>query len=174
MTQIEYFRVGATATPGELHLTVADGTAVTNSTLMIGGDMKFVKAGAGMFISSVSNQFYTGGTDVKAGEFVVGAPLATDMTMASGATLGFNFTGRDAVPLLTFGSGTSVPSTLGVSLDRDGDFTLPGIGVALTSGYDFSGTTITFTKTDWARRVAVGDGNNLWAYGPNGLIIMFR
>ena len=173
MTQIEYFRVGATATPGELHLTVADGTSVTNSTLTLGGDMKFVKSGAGMFMSSVSNQFYTGSTDVKSGEFVVGAPLSTAMTVSSGATLGFNFTSRDAVPLLTLGSGTSVPSTLGVSLYRDGEFTLPGRGVVLTSGYDFSGTTINFTKTDWARRLVVGDGNNLWAYGLSGFIISF-
>ena len=172
MTQIEYFRADATATPGELRVTVANGTAVTNSTLTFGGDLKFVKAGAGTFMSSVSNQLYMGGTDVKDGEFVVGAPLSTAMTVSSGATLGFNFTSRDAVPLLTLGSGTSVPSTLGVSLYRDGEFKLPGRGVVLTSGYDFSGTTINFTKTDWARRLAVGDDNNLWGYGPNGLIII--
>lgn len=171
MTQIEYSRADATATPGELRVTVANGTAVTNSTLTLGGDLKFVKAGAGTFMSSVSNQLYMGGTDVKAGEFVVGAPLATAMTVSSGARLGFNFTSRDAKPVLTLGNGTSIPSTLGVSLYCDGEFKLPGSGVVLTSGYDFSGTTIDFTRTSWASHLAVGDGNNLWGYGPNGLII---
>ena len=124
-------------------------------------------------MSSVSNQFYMGGTDVKAGEFVVGAPLSTAMTVTEGATLGFNFTSRDAKPVLTLGNGTSIPSTLGVSLYCDGEFKLPGSGVVLTSGYDFSGTTIDFTRTSWASHLAVGDGNNLWAYWLKGFIISF-
>lgn len=174
LTQLEYFHVGATPRPGELHVEVASGTATTNATVRLGGNMKVVVDGDGTFFQCVSNQFYTGGTVVREGEFVVGAPLSTALTMADGATLGFWFARRDAAPLLKLEDGTSIGSSLDVTVYRGGDFTLPGDGTVLTYGYDFSGTAINFSQSEWARRVRVGVGGDLMAFGPSGLLIIFR
>lgn len=174
-TQLEYFNVAAAANPGELRIDVAEGESTTNSTVALGGNLKVAKVGAGAFVSSVSNQFYTGGTDVEAGAFAVGAPLSTALTMAESSTLGFNFASRNAVPLLTLESGSSVPSSLGVSIYRAGEFALPGAGTTLTTGYDFSETTATLlNRTDGVSRIEKDGSGNLVVFGPGGLIIIFR
>lgn len=174
LTQLEYFHVGATPRPGELHVEVTQGASSTNSTVRLGGDMKVIVAGGGTFVHSASNQFYTGGSVVREGEFVVAAPLSTALTMADDATLGFLFSRRDAAPLLTLEEGSSIGSSLAVTVYRSGAFTLPGGGTVLTSGYDFSDTAVDYAQADWARRVRAGIGGNLWAFGPSGLAIVFR
>ena len=173
ITQLEYFNVAAAANPGELCFDVAAGEAATNATVALGGNLKVVKIGDGEFVSSVSNQFYTGGTDVESGAFIVGASLSTTLTIADGATLGFNFVSRDAVPLLTLESGSSIPSSLGVSIYRDGDFSLPGTGATLTSGYDFGATAATLLNpAAGAVRLRKDDSGNLVAFGSSGLMII--
>ena len=107
-------------------------------------------------------------------EFVVGAPLSTALTMADASTLGFNFAAKDAAPLLTLAGGSAFPSALGVAIYVGGDFALPGEGTKLTSGYDFSGATIDFTKTDSARRLTTDATGNLWVYGPLGFMLIFK
>ena len=175
ITQIEYFQVGNTSFPGELHVDVADGATETNSTVRFGGNMKLVKEGAGTFLSSVSNQFYTGGTDVRLGRFVVGAPLATVLTMADGTSLGFNFASRDAIPFLTLESGSSVPASLDISISRDAPFGLPSEGVALTAGYDFSGTALNFVNpAAGISRVRIDASGNLVVLGQTGLVLSIR
>jgi len=173
ITQLEYFNVAAAANPGELCFDVAAGEAATNATVALGGNLKVVKEGEGsLLLSCVSNLFYTGGTDVEAGEFVVGASLSTTLTIADGATLGFNFVSRDAVPLLTLESGSSIPSSLGVSIYRAGRFSLPKAGATLTSGYDFGATTATLLNpAAGAVRLRKDDSGNLVAFGPSGLMI---
>ena len=175
MTQLEYFHVGSTYHPGELHVAVADGAAMTNATVQFGGNMKFVKEGTGAFVSNVSNQFHTGGTDVKAGEFIVAAPLCTAMTVAEGASLGFSFASKNAVPLLTLASGSSMPSSLDVSIYRDGPFALPQGEVTLTSGYDFGDVAVNFVNpSDGIGGVRKDAHGNLVVLGSSGLVIIFR
>ena len=173
ITQLEYFNVAAAANAGELRIDVADGEAVTNATVALGGNLKVVKDGEGsLFLSSVSNMFYTGGTDVEAGEFVVGAPLSTVLAVADGATLGFDFASRDALPFLTLESGSSIPTSLDVSLYNSGAFSLQG-GAVLTSGYDFRSTAVDFVKNEWGSRAKVGSDGNLMI-SPAGFVIMFK
>ena len=77
--------------------------------------------------------------------------------------------------MLTLDSAASLPSLVKIATYAGGDFVLGGNGLAITSGYDFGGKAISCTATDWARRILVGDASgNLWAYGPSGLVIMFR
>lgn len=174
LVQLEYFRVENTDAPGVLNVYVARGVATTNSTVRLAGDLKLVKSGLGSFTAAKAGQGYLGGTDVKAGEFVVGAPLSTALTMADASTLGFNFAAKDAAPLLTLAGGSAFPSTLGVAIYVGGDFALPCEGTKLTSGYDFSGVTIDFTKTDSARRLTTDATGNLWVYGPRGFMLIFK
>ncbi len=175
MTQIEYMHVERTYYPGELHLDVAEGVSATNSAVLFGGNMKFVKDGEGVFVSSVSNQFHTGGTDVRSGQFVVGAPLSTSLKVADGASLGFSFASKYAVPLLTFESGSTMPPSLDVSIYREGPFTLPPDAAVLTSGYDFGGVAVRFANpsagVSGMRKDAEG---NLVVFGPSGFFVIFH
>ena len=175
LVQLEYFRMEATDAPGELHVNVAAGKAVTNATVAIGGDLKFVKEGLGSFAAVKEGQFYTGGTELAAGEFVVDAPLSTALTMASGATLGFALHAGCDAPALSLGAASSIPSSLNVSVFCDNGVRLPKDGAVLTSGYNFSGTAVNlFSQSDCVKKV-VADGNgNLVACGLSGLFIIVR
>ena len=55
----------------ELHVDVAEGLFVTNSTVAISGNVKLVKDGKGTFVAAKVQQTYTGGTDVYGGTFEV-------------------------------------------------------------------------------------------------------
>ena len=58
---------------GELHVNVASGKTVENSTLTFAGQMKLVKDGAGTFVGAKADQMYTGGTVANAGWLKQGA-----------------------------------------------------------------------------------------------------
>ena len=58
---------------GELHVNVASGETVENSSLTFTGQMKFVKDGTGTFVGAKADQTYTGGTVVNAGWLKQGA-----------------------------------------------------------------------------------------------------
>jgi len=53
--------------PGELRMVVAAGVTVTNATLQLSGNLKFVKEGAGTLVQTSKNQTYVGGTEVRGG-----------------------------------------------------------------------------------------------------------
>ena len=57
--------------PGELHVTVASGTA-NNTAVALTGNLKLVKDGAGTLTASKANQSYTGGTEVQSGTLALG------------------------------------------------------------------------------------------------------
>ena len=148
---------------------------VTNATVAFGGNMKVVKDGPGTFLSSMSNQFYTGGTDVLSGEFIVGTPLVTALTMSDGTTLGFYFANKGAVPLLTLESGSSVSSSLDVSVYRAAPFSLPREGATVTTGYDFNGTTVNFVNpSPGLFRVRKDVSGNLVVDGQLGMVLILR
>lgn len=173
LTQLEYFGVGDTTAPGVLTLDVGEGVAVTNATMIFGADMKVVKEGAGAFAACAANAFYTGGTVVKEGSFTVGAPLATAMTLADGATLGFMLSQDATSPLLSLDAASSFPSAFGVEVGRSDSFKIPRDGFALTDGFDFGSVTPAFSRESWMRG-NVDEGGNLWLRAPGGFIIIFR
>lgn len=173
LTQLEYFGVGDTAAPGVLTLDVGEGAAVTNATMIFGADMKVVKEGAGEFAACAANAFYTGGTVVKEGTFTVGAPLATAMTLADGAKLGFLLSQGVQSPLLSLDAASSFPSAFGVEVGRSDSFKIPRDGFALTDGFDFGSVTPAFSRESWMRG-NVDEGGNLWLRAPGGFIIIFR
>ncbi len=83
---------------GELHMNVANGETVENSTFTFTGQMKLVKDGAGTFVAAKANQTYTGGTVVSNGWAKSGAysgawgPAKALITIADGA--GFDWAGK--------------------------------------------------------------------------------
>ena len=175
LTQLEYFGVGDTAAPGVLTLDVGEGAAVTNATMIFGADMKVVKEGAGEFAACAANSFYTGGTEVKAGTFTVGAPLSTAMTLADGATLGFLLSQDAASPLLSLDASSSFPSAFGVEVGRSDGFRIPQSGFMLTDGVSFADKTVNFfNPSDFARKVKIDASGNLRAYGLRGFMIIIR
>ena len=58
---------------GELHVDVAEGTTVANSSVSLTGALRLVKTGAGTFIPSKAQQAYFGGTEVRNGVVKYGA-----------------------------------------------------------------------------------------------------
>ena len=173
LVQLEYFRVEPTGAPGELHVDVAVGKAVTNATVAIGGDMKVVKEGGGSFTASKDGQFYMGGTEVNAGTFTVAAPLSTVLTMASGATLGFAPVSGGNAPLLALESGSSIPSPLNVSVF--GDARPPQDGFLLASGYDFGGVAVNPVElSENVTSVMADVEGDLRAYRHRGFMIIVR
>lgn len=173
LVQLEYFRVEPTGAPGELHVDVAVGKAVTNATVTIGGDMKVVKEGGGSFTAEKADQFYMGGTEVNAGTFTVAAPLSTVLTMVSGATLGFVPVDGGNAPLLALESGSSIPSPLNVSVF--GDARPPQDGFLLASGYNFSGVALNPVELSENVTSVMADGEgDLRAYRHRGFMIIVR
>lgn len=175
-TQLEYFHVEATATPGELCIDVAAGAAATNRTATLGGDMKVSKSGEGSFVAAGPGAFYTGGTEVGAGAFIVGSPLSTAMKMESGATLGFLLQDDGDSPLLALEEGSSFPAGFRVIAEqasKDGD---PGQeGRAVTYGYDFGGAAIDFAVSGGlSRRLTVDTAGNIVLRGRSGFIITVK
>lgn len=87
-----------TAGGGELHVDVASGETVENSTVSFAGQMKLVKDGAGTFVAAKANQTYTGGTAATSGWLKSGAyngawgPSKALITIADGA--GFDWAGK--------------------------------------------------------------------------------
>ena len=83
---------------GELHVDVASGETVENSTITFAGQMKLVKDGAGTFVGAKAGQTYTGGTVVSNGWAKSGAysgawgPAKALITVADGA--GFDWAGK--------------------------------------------------------------------------------
>ncbi len=83
--------------PGEVHVTVASGTA-ENTAIALTGNLKLVKKGAGTLTMSKANQTYAGGTDVQAGTLALGTathPLGNGnatqtVTVGENATFDFN------------------------------------------------------------------------------------
>ena len=83
---------------GSLHIDVAEGETVTNSSLLLDGGITLVKDGAGTFVASKQQQTYTGGTAISSGTVKVSQKGATHLlgvqdsivTVAVGATFDVN------------------------------------------------------------------------------------
>ena len=175
LVQLEYFRVEPTGAPGELHVDVAVGKAVTNATVAIGGDMKVVKDGFGSFTSAKTGPFYTGGTEIAAGTLVNAVPFATSLTVAEDAVLGFALRAGSSAPVLALDVGSSIPSSLNVSVLCDDGIRLEKDGVVLTFGYDFRGTAVNFLNpSKRVKKVFVDGSGNLVVRGPSGFMLIVK
>ena len=109
------------------------------------------------------------------------ATLGGNLTLQSGAILGFSFTEKEAAPLLAIASGKTVTAndTVNVKVSAVGDIR-PAFGAdgkyALTSGGGFSGKTVTLTADapKWAKSVTIVDGNIVLSVKPKPMVIVVR
>ena len=60
--------ITSSAAGGELHVNVPSGSTVTNSAVSITGHVKFVKEGAGTFVSKRTELYYDGGNEIVEGK----------------------------------------------------------------------------------------------------------
>ncbi|MBP5510888.1 MAG: hypothetical protein J6Z49_08225 [Kiritimatiellae bacterium] len=74
------------ATTATLDVTVANGATVSDTTANIGGNVKFVKSGAGTFVAS-RTQGYTGGTEISGGMLKAGVAGTSNPLGAHGTGL---------------------------------------------------------------------------------------
>ena len=125
MVQIEY---GDSRTTGELHVNVPEGGTARNANVLLTGNLKLVKEGAGTFIAVKAGQTYCGGTEIVAGLFQDGtygfnAPLGNAgaitigpegrFDMRNGAFFGYPFVLAGGVVSSSAeftGSGRTIPS----------------------------------------------------------------
>ena len=101
--------------PGELHLDDT-GHNITNTTMALSGNLRFVKSGAGKFTASASAT-YTGGIAVEEGTFVMARSVSGSLYVGPGATLdqyGYNLSANP----VTLAGGTMVST-------RQQGYTLP-------------------------------------------------
>ena len=133
------FIVTSSVVGGELEVTVAGGTTITNTAMSLTGSLKLTKKGAGTFVGAKADQTCTGGTFVNAGlvktEASTGAWGQKNalITVADGAAFdwaakvntAYNF---DAVGTGTDGFGAVISTVNIVGHDHDiiGDMTLSG------------------------------------------------
>ncbi len=61
-------RITSSVEGGELHVNVPSGSTVTNSAVSITGHVKFVKEGAGTFVSKRTELYYDGGNEIVEGK----------------------------------------------------------------------------------------------------------
>ena len=175
LTQLEFFHIENTDISGTLHVSVADGEVVLNDTVTFAGDMKVVKEGKGAFQSNMAGQFYLGGTDINAGEFILGVPLSTKYTIAKGAVIGFDISSHQTGPLMVADEDSSISEPFNYFVNCSDGANISKNGFALTSGYDFRGKATVFSNRTPSVRVKPrieGDGN-IFLFGPKGLIITF-
>ena len=112
--QLEYFDTSATP---ELRVDVPAGASVTNSSVSIGGRVRFAKLGAGEFVAAKTNQTYSGGTRIAAGTLKPTAIpkhpvqtfglLDTDIVVESGATFDINGSARCSLYRYVMNGGTA-------------------------------------------------------------------
>lgn len=154
------------------------GTNVVNSTspLMVGtyavADTATVvlNNGAGFANGTIS----VGGTATLAvGES--GTASVNNLTLAAGATLGFNFTERAAPPVLVATSAT-LPATVKVKVSAAEGKHVKGGAHVLTSGGAFAGANVELAEDclDWVKGVSVVDGEIVIDVKAIGTIIIVR
>lgn len=148
----------------ELHVDVAGNLNITNSTVVIGGNVKLVKDGEGTLIAAKAQQPYTGGNEVTAGvlgahynlrdsrNYAFGAKGST-FVLREGSTFKMNgmYAQADAVYKFVLDGGTlmgceaDVPDSYGeihlIELTANSTFA-PTTNCGLVPGGSFSATTL--------------------------------
>lgn len=142
---------------GSLRFEVSEGATATCNVLLV-GDVKVVKAGAGTFIGAKSGQSYTGGTVVNAGLVKsdvgvtpwgaakalvtvadTGAAFDWNAMVSTSATVQVKLGGRavkSSVPLITWATKpANFDSIKFAACDRGGSIRVKDDGVYFTSGF---------------------------------------
>ncbi len=150
LVQLEYF--DSSAVPEilpELRIDVPAGAFVTNSTVSIGGNIRLVKQGEGVFVAAKANQTYTGGTRVAAGtikpipqnvDLLFGAN-GSDIKVDSDAVFDINGNSRCSLYHYVMNGGTAMNggNAIGGSYAQLGDMTLTADSYVDSIGFLKSG-----------------------------------
>jgi hypothetical protein len=181
------FTVTSSVEGGELKVTVAGGTTLTNSAMSLTGPIKLTKKGAGTLVGMKAGQTYTGGTFIDAGIAQSAAasgawgPHKATITVADGAS--FDYAGKvedstsTAYSFVTAGTGvggagaiyTSVPCPdyrfydqnhiADMELAGDTLMTVPTGRASSLLGFRYKGNTAMhyLTMNDHTLTVIIGD-----------------
>ena len=151
LVQLEYFNSSAVPEiPPELRIDVPAGAFVTNSTVSIGGNIRLVKQGAGVFVAAKANQTYSGGNHVAAGtikpisqhvDMLFGAN-GSDIKVDSDAVFDINGCSRCSLYHYVMNGGTAMNggNALNGSYAQLGDMTLTADSYVDSIGFLKSGT----------------------------------
>ncbi len=150
LVQLEYFDSSAVPEiPPELRIDVPAGASVTNSTVSIGGNIRFVKQGKGTFVAAKANQTYSGGNHVAAGtikptsqnvDLLFGAN-GSDIKVDSYAAFDINGNSRCSLYHYVMNGGTAMNggNAIGGSYAQLGDMTLTADSYVDSVGFLKSG-----------------------------------
>ena len=144
------------AHPGELHIDDM-GCDIVNTTMVLSGNLRFFKSGAGKFTAS-ETATYTGGFAVEGGTFVMARYVSGGIFVGNGATLDQYGFGLSANPL-TLAGGTitntkqnaapTLPSAMTLTADsaivHDNNGSSHDIGVPKNAVWNLGGKTLTVT-----------------------------
>ncbi|MBQ3289771.1 MAG: hypothetical protein IJH50_10210 [Kiritimatiellae bacterium] len=102
--------------------------------------------------------------------------LGGNLTLGENAALAFNFTEKDAAPVLSIPAGSTLPATVNVKVSAADGLRLRAGSYALTSGYDFTGKSVNLVDPSGLVASIAVDGNGNIVLAPNvkGVIISVR
>ena len=107
----------------------------------------------------------------ESGEVSLGGAL----TLAAGATLAFNFTEKDAAPVLKGTAVTASGGSVNVRVSSTGALRPKGEMYALTSGFDFTGKDLNLVDPpEWAKGLSVDASGNIVLRINRGTMIVIR
>lgn len=97
------------------------------------------------------------------------------LTIGENANLAFNFTVKDAAPVLGGTAVTAAGESVNVKVTAADGIRPKGGDYALTSGMDFTGKTVNLIdKPEWAKGARVVDGNIVLSVKPKGFMIIVK
>lgn len=134
----------STSATGTLHVVVASGNTVANTTVSLTGNLKLSKEGAGTLTMTKNSQTYTGGTQVVEGTLTCGAngtatPLASgDITVESDGIFEMNGKNGYSSQQVILNGGTLMNSA-NIGAD-DGSGTLCKLALTADSTWTCAGT----------------------------------
>lgn len=102
--------------------------------------------------------------------------LGKDLTLADGATLAFNFTDKEAMPVLDMeGKTVTVNGAVNIKIAADGIRPTSGKH-ALTAGGKFAGAAVSLAEgaPNWVKGVSVADGDIVLEAKPAGTVVFVR
>ena len=107
----------------------------------------------------------------ESGEVSLGGAL----TLSAGATLAFNFTEKDAAPVLKGTAVTASGGSVNVRVSSTGALRPKGGMYALTSGFDFTGKALNLVDPpEWAKGLSVDASGNIVLRINRGTMIVVR
>ena len=96
-------------------------------------------------------------------------------SIGENANLAFNFTVKDAAPVLGGTAVTAAGESVNVKVTAADGIRPKGGDYALTSGMDFTGKTVNLIdKPEWAKGARVVDGNIVLSVKPKGFMVIVK